>query len=281
MRVLLIQNPDGTWRYTALHGDGSNDGPPGDLTGNGTSTGGEADEFWDNWASAIDQVERKFGMKCMGRVVLDENEDGPSRIMCFLQQVERKRAGDKQPRISIDAHSKLVQQIASRMAAALDLPADIRHAFNIAATSHDLGKADPRWQAAIGNDDLATPLAKSIGRRFNAKALNGYRHEFGSLRHIAGKLPSDAEHDLALHLLAVHHGRGRPHFDLRAMSDSDGLPPELPAFLQPAEMARRFARLQRRFGHWGLAWLESILMAGDAEASASPGSATEDEEEEA
>jgi CRISPR-associated endonuclease/helicase Cas3 len=45
-------------------------------------------------------------------------------------------------------------------------------------------------------------------------------------------------------------------------------------------MARRFARLQRRFGHWGLAWLESILMAADAASSASVGTAADDEAEE-
>ncbi len=37
------------------------------------------------------------------------------------------------------------------------------------------------------------------------------------------------------------------------------------------EVPRRFARLQRRFGRWGLAYLESLLRAADALASAEPG----------
>ena len=33
------------------------------------------------------------------------------------------------------------------------------------------------------------------------------------------------------------------------------------------EVPRRFARLQRRYGRWGLAWLESLVRAADALAS--------------
>ena len=37
-----------------------------------------------------------------------------------------------------------------------------------------------------------------------------------------------------------------------------------------AEVPRRFARLQRKFGRWGLAYLESLLRAADYAASANP-----------
>ena len=44
-----------------------------------------------------------------------------------------------------------------------------------------------------------------------------------------------------------------------------------------AEIPRRFARLQRTYGRWGLAYLESLLRAADYAASAHPSQTVEDE----
>ncbi len=104
----------------------------------------------------------------------------------------------------------------------------------------------------------------------------GYRHEFGSLREFtdafqADKLLDYAEKpisqdvfDLSMHLIATHHGRGRPHFpkggfDPDAESRSDEI---------HTDVIRRFARLQRKYGWWHLAWLENLLRCADALASA-------------
>ena len=109
------------------------------------------------------------------------------------------------------------------------------------------------------------PLGKSGGslRRISG----GYRHEFGSLREFAdahrGKI-ADHVFDLAMHLIATHHGRGRPHFP------KGGFDPEARA--ESAQIAlgavRRFARLQRYYGYWQLAWFENLLRCADAMASA-------------
>jgi len=94
-----------------------------------------------------------------------------------------------------------------------------------------------------------------------------YRHEFGSLRELIdahkGRIADDV-FELAMHLIATHHGRGRPHFP------KGGFDPLAPAKSEQiaADVIRRFARLQRKYGHWRLAWLESLLRCADAVASA-------------
>lgn len=72
------------------------------------------------------------------------------------------------------------------------------------------------------------------------------------------------ERDLVLHLIASHHGWGRPHFDYTAMDHSHTTEENEKA---AAEVMRRFGQLQQRFGRWGLAWLEALLRCADIAAS--------------
>jgi CRISPR-associated endonuclease/helicase Cas3 len=71
--------------------------------------------------------------------------------------------------------------------------------------------------------------------------------------------------DLVLHLIAAHHGRARPHFSADEAFDPER-PEERTAEIV-REVPRRFARLQRKYGRWGLAYLESLVRAADALAS--------------
>lgn len=75
-----------------------------------------------------------------------------------------------------------------------------------------------------------------------------------------------------LHVIAAHHGRGRPHF--AAEEALDDLHPSETTREQSVEVVRRFARRQRRFGRWGLAYLESLVRAADYAASAEADTAT-------
>jgi len=77
-----------------------------------------------------------------------------------------------------------------------------------------------------------------------------------------------------LHVIAVHHGRGRPHFSADEAFDPEH--PDMEALEIAQEVPRRYARLQRKYGRWGLAWLESLLRAADAEASANPSEVLDD-----
>lgn len=168
-------------------------------------------------------------------------------------------------------------------------------AIEIAARFHDLGKARRLWQMGIGNDGYDPAVAESIlAKSGNSRPpINRhYRHEFGTLMDVQGlkqtngndalltliqlaqqQLADDEEiRDLTLHLIAAHHGRGRPHFPAAA-DKNEAFDPECPedaANDLALEIPRRFARLQRRYGRWGLAWLESIVKAADVLASRNP-----------
>ena len=74
--------------------------------------------------------------------------------------------------------------------------------------------------------------------------------------------------DLVMHLIAAHHGRARPHFPPDEAFDPDR--PLSAAEVVAIETPRRFARLQRKYGRWGLAYLESLLPTADWAASTAP-----------
>jgi CRISPR-associated endonuclease/helicase Cas3 len=72
--------------------------------------------------------------------------------------------------------------------------------------------------------------------------------------------------DLALHLIAAHHGWARPGFPDSRHWGVELLPEH--ALAAARRTAERFSRLQERYGPWQLAWLEALLKAADAWVSA-------------
>ncbi len=168
-------------------------------------------------------------------------------------------------------HVKDVEDLAGRIVDSLPLGDLERRAVKLAAKFHDHGKRRKLFQIMLGNAGYPKDvLAKSDsrGRRMEER----YRHEFGSLLDLRkepefGQLADD-EKDLVLHLIAAHHGRARPHFPADEAFDPDhsaALAEEV-----ACEVPRRFARLQRKYGRWRLAYLESLLRAADWAASAKP-----------
>ena len=112
---------------------------------------------------------------------------------------------------------------------------------------------------------------------------NDYRHEFGSVLDLCDENhPHHAEfiemspemQDLVLHLIAAHHGRARPHFPPEEAEDDEHTQAAVKLAI---ETPQRFARLQRKYGRWGLAYLESLVRAADYIASANPDTAGKDE----
>jgi CRISPR-associated endonuclease/helicase Cas3 len=152
--------------------------------------------------------------------------------------------------------------MARHLSEKLELPAPLVESEEWAGHEHDRGKHRPWWQRAIGNAALERPLAKSGHAGFNHKLNGGYRHELGSLLEIEGDggLGDALPRDLVLHLIAAHHGWGRPHFLGRAYDQRYGLTRNREA---AHATIQRFARLQKRYGWWGLAYLEAVLKAAD------------------
>ena len=162
---------------------------------------------------------------------------------------------------------------ADRIADDLGLPEPWRSVLVSAARAHDLGKARALWQDAMGAARDGRPWAKTRGGG-DGRALNGYRHEFGSVLDVLAAeedyLPAavrddEGLRDLALHLIAAHHGHARPTIKPYDPDPKSGPPSQSAEHAR--EIALRFARLQRAWGPWGLAWWEALLRAADWAAS--------------
>lgn len=176
-----------------------------------------------------------------------------------------------------DNHTRDVVQRTTEIVRNLRLDNGLSEALILAAELHDLGKRRELWQRSIGNPNPAVWYAKpgkpATGSWWRPLYLSDYRHEFGSLLDAQADARfnalADEMKDLVLHLVAAHHGRARPHF-----TPDESLDPNPPSGVSPDDMAvetpRRFARLQRRYGRWGLAYLESLLRAADWAASDAP-----------
>lgn len=207
-----------------------------------------------------------------------DDDDQVVEALVVLSPLYQQKPPEKQ---YLDEHVGNVVKAAELIAAKLNLSQPFREALRFAAKWHDEGKKADLWQRYIGRTKDEAFVGKSAKWR-DPKKLARYRHEFGSLLRLEHKrselhpadcdLPDDPHiRDLALHLIAAHHGHARPHFS--HSFDKEFSAPECEA--THLETIRRFARLQRQYGRWGLAYLESLLRAADAAASA--GLETDDE----
>ena len=242
------------------------------------------------WGGDSDFEGKSRGMRLVRRIDFpsdSDDEDEPGRSWFWFVRPrsaeDPSSAGASEP-IKWESHTRQVAENAHRIAKALHLPEDLVRAVELAAKYHDLGKRRELWQRGIGNPEPTDWHAKP-GRRWRTNdARCRYRHEFGSILDILDedapyrdefRTLSDEAQDLVLHIVAAGHGRARPHFPTEEAYDPDW--GQDFAAEAAVEIPRRFARLQRKYGRWGLAYLESIVRAADWAASAEP---REEQEEE-
>jgi CRISPR-associated endonuclease/helicase Cas3 len=167
---------------------------------------------------------------------------------------------------TLEDHCAQAEREMRRLGSGIGLPSTYIEMLAIAARLHDEGKRSERWQRAFNATRDGNVYAKTNGPLYR-NLLDGYRHEFGSLPCIEKDaafraLPADRQ-DLVLHLVAAHHGGARPLISARSCDDA---PPSALAE-RVRDVALRFARLQKRWGPWGLAWWEALVRAADQQAS--------------
>ena len=227
------------------------------------------------------------------------DEIGPQRpafVLLARAQVtgEEIRAEGQTPP-TLDAHAQAVASQAQNHVHCARLPVRMGAAVVLAARAHDHGKGDPRFQAFFhgGAPVLgAKPIAKSVfgtadfqaSRRARAAARlpDGLRHEIASVAALKSALatgavldmPPDVDIELALHLVAVHHGLGRPiprvpsriearPFAVSAAGITATARGDAQEGWDDGDWLRRFLDVVERYGPWGSAYLEALLMLAD------------------
>jgi CRISPR-associated endonuclease/helicase Cas3 len=182
-----------------------------------------------------------------------------------------------------------------------------RDALVTAAELHDWGKADSRFQALLRSTTLFAAMASGVvlaksssipssaaARRAASERAGlpkGFRHEMLSVQMAETEVGSTALptepslRALVLHLIATHHGYGRPF----APVVKDDAPPDVtlpmkektvaitseqrserPSHALDSGIAERFWQMTRHHGWWGIAFLETIIRLADQRASAAP-----------
>lgn len=200
--------------------------------------------------------------------------------------------------VALDQHGDAVAERARAIANRIGLPSDLKDVVERAAALHDIGKADPRFQRWLDPDEKRTgPVAKSSAPRHRWEAMRvaagwprGGRHEDLSARLVRAWLAEDTARgdvcgrDLLIHLVIAHHGKGRPlvlpvsddtYGEVCAVVAGTSVRASADLSIVDWDQPARFRRLTERFGLWGLALLEAIVIRADHAVSAAGDAALE------
>jgi CRISPR-associated endonuclease/helicase Cas3 len=196
--------------------------------------------------------------------------------------------------VPLEDHCRGVGELAKVFATHCGLKAELVEDLSLAGRLHDLGKADLRFQAWLwGGDRIAARKAGKLLAKTAVLGVNdrnairvareqagypqGVRHECYSVAMAIKNenlLKSAHDRDLVLYLVGAHHGRGRPFMPA---VDDEGMKQvtfvfddEQVNFGGPHGLERldqgwtdRFWSLIRRYGYWGLTYLEMLVRLAD------------------
>ncbi len=223
----------------------------------------------------------------------------PSRVGSTLWPIESDEIGKQgnagPSGVSLANHQAGVEARLAAVGAKLGLSSAILTTLTHAARYHDVGKADPRFQAWLQGCNVWEGAVKELVAKSDypsnlipryqkiSKIPDGFRHELLSTL-IVGSSALAANHperDLLLHLLASHHGYCRASAPVVPDDDPESFTVSIedetcqyvgssaPLANFANGVPERFWKLTRRFGWWGLAYLETLLRLADQRESAS------------
>jgi CRISPR-associated endonuclease/helicase Cas3 len=270
-KILVIDGRFGGLKDGML--DAAGEGPP--ETADNTEDWNKKAQFRVRRVESL-TAEQKDGWRFEDDFVLRRDGEGNplERLVVehFRDAAQKEDARSIANPQGLAAHQDRAGREMLRIADRVGVSSVVANALAIGAGLHDEGKKALRWQRAFKAPrdaeryGIAGPLAKTRGP-IDQAILAGYRHEFGSLPFVEQspifKTSPEDWRELVLHLVAAHHGQARPWIETRGCEDG---PPSL-LEERACDVALRFARLQKRWGPWGLAWWEALMRAADQQAS--------------
>ena len=191
--------------------------------------------------------------------------------------------------VTLRVHTDGVVRKAVNFALGCGLPDRAAGAIRFAAAMHDYGKCDVRFQMLLDplRDPARDPLAKGradlppaaelLRRLTLAGYPRGARHEFASvaIAEAYSSWPEGCDRDLVLYLIGTHHGYGRalapiwkeedPGCEICASVDGERVTVRGVERVASVDSGwvDRYWRLTRKYGWWGLAYLEAVLRRAD------------------